>query len=99
MSRSKAGMGGGKSGKSHKPSAHEIHIKRAHGGGFIVKHHKKKKAGQIDMEEPQEHVVPDMDQLQQHVADHMSDQPAAGQGPLEPEQAPQAAPQPPMAGM
>jgi hypothetical protein len=29
-------------------------------------------------QEPTEHVVPDADQLQQHVADNMGDQPPAG---------------------
>jgi len=96
MSRSKSGMGGGKS--KPKSSAHEIHIKRAHGGGFIAKHHKKKKAGQIQDEEPQEHVLADLDQLKQHMDDHLGDQPPAGQGGME-EEAPQGMPQAPMQGM
>jgi hypothetical protein len=99
MSRSKSGMGGSKSkSKSSGSGPHEIHIKRAHGGGFIAKHHKKKKAGQLMDEEPQEHVLADLDQLKQHMDDHMGDQPPAGQGPME-EPAPQGAPQPQMPGM
>lgn len=98
MSRSKSGMGGRKSGKTSKPGPHEIHIKRAHGGGFIAKHHKKKKAGQLMDEEPQEHVLSDLDQLKQHMDEHMGDQPPAGQGGME-EETSQPAPQPSMAGM
>ncbi len=80
--RAKSHMGGGKkSEKSEKKSSgekpHEMHIKRAHGGGYIVKHHPKRKPGQMD-DEATEHVVPDADQLQQHVADNMGDQPPAG---------------------
>lgn len=79
--RAKSHMGGGK--KSSKKSEsrgdkpHEMHIKRAHGGGFIVKHHPKHKPGQMD-DEATEHVVPDADQLAQHVQDNMGDQPPAG---------------------
>jgi hypothetical protein len=73
-------MGGGKkSGKkseSHGDKPHEIHIKRAHGGGFVVTHHKKKSP--MDGSEPETHVVPDADQLQQHVQDNLGDQPPAG---------------------
>lgn len=83
-------MGGGKS--KSKSSAHEMHIKRAHGGGFIVTHHPKKKHP-MDDSEPEQHVVPDADALANHVQQNMGDQPAAGEGPAEPEQA-QAAPAP-----
>lgn len=79
--RAKSHMGGGKSKKSESKSGgekpHEIHIKRAHGGGFVVTHHRKHKMG-MDDGEPETHVVPDADQLQQHVSDNMGDQPPAG---------------------
>lgn len=95
MSRSKSGMGGGKStSKSKSSGAHEVHIKRAHGGGFVVKHHKKHKPGQLDQGEPEDHVISDMDQLKAHLDDHLGDQPPAGEGPA-PEQAAAPAPQAP----
>lgn len=90
MSRSKAGMGGSKpKSKSSSKKPHEIHVKRAHGGGFIAKHHHKSKPGE-DQQEPEEHVVPDMDALQQHLQDNLGDQPAAG---MPPQGAPAPAPQ------
>src|SRR6185312_3291057 len=82
--RAKSHMGGSKPKSKSKSSSgdkpYEIHVRRAHGGGFIAKHHKKRKPGEMD-EEPQEHVIPDIDQLQQHIADNMGDQPPAGEGP------------------
>jgi hypothetical protein len=76
-------MGGekkkGKS-KSGKKSVHRMNIRRAANGGFIVEHHMKP-----DPKDPmsgsdmEEHQVGDVDQLQQHVADHMGDQPEAEQ--------------------
>lgn len=88
--RSKSGMGGSKSKSKSKSKSsdkpHEIHVRRAHGGGFIAKHHKKHKPGE-DMEEPQEHVIPDMDQLQAHLQDNLGDQPPAGMPAADPSQA------------
>lgn len=79
--RAKSHMGGGKSKKSESKSSgekpHEMHIRRAHGGGFVVTHHKKK-SSMMDQSDPTEHVVPDADQLAQHVQDNMGDQPPAG---------------------
>ena len=107
-SRATAGMGGGKkSGKSGKSGSkgkhpHSIHIKRGASGGFIVTHHHKAKEGE-QAQEPEDHVVPDMDQLQQHLAENMGDQPDQGAEPS-PEAAPPAQAQagpggPPQAGM
>lgn len=80
--RAKSHMGGGKkSGKkseSHGDKPHEMHIKRAHGGGYVVTHHKHKKSPMDSMDEPETHVVPDADQLSQHVQNAMGDQPPAG---------------------
>lgn len=70
-------MGGGKKkSSSSKKHAHEMHIKRAHSGGFIVHHHpvpgSPEEAG-----EPESHVLPDIASLQAHVGDNMGDQPPA----------------------
>lgn len=71
-SRSKSTLGGKKS-KSSKP--HSIHVRRGHSGGFVATHHHKGGAGSMD--EPEEHVLPDIAALQQHMQDNMGDQPAA----------------------
>ena len=80
--RAKSAMGGGKKSKSssgkkskgHK--VHEMHIRHAKSGGYIVKHDfKADQAGGMSPE-PEEHAVPDMDQLQQHVDAHMQPPPA-----------------------
>lgn len=84
MSKDRVGsaMGGGKKSKS-KPSkkkggkhVHEMHIRHAHNGGYIVKHNFKPQpgAGGGMPQEPEEHQVPDMDTLQQHVGDNMQPQ-------------------------
>lgn len=77
MSRSKSGMGGGKSKSKSSSKAHEMHIKRAHGGGYVVTHHKAKKHP-MDDSDPETHVVPDAEALQAHVQGAMGDQPPAG---------------------
>lgn len=102
--RAKSHMGGSKKSEkkseSHGDKPHEMHIKRAHGGGFIVKHHPKQKADG-SMGESTDHVVPDADQLQSHIADNLGDQPPAGQGPSPDPNAQAAPPQgpPPQMGM
>lgn len=99
--RAKSHMGGSKpksksSSKSHsKP--HSIHVKRAHGGGFIATHHTKSKPGE-DIQEPQEHVLSDMNQLGQHMQDNLGDQPPAGGAPV-PQAMPQGGAPTPQAGM
>lgn len=88
--RAKSHMGGksgSKKSESHGDKPHEMNIKRAHGGGFVVTHHKAHKPG-MDMNDPETHVVPDADQLQQHVSDNMGDQPPAGTPPPDPNAAP-----------
>lgn len=89
-SRAKSVMGGKKSSSKksgHRP--HHIEIHRGKSGGFIVHHHFKSDAGEMPQESEQ-HVVPDMNSLQSHVADNMGDQgpapapaaaPAAATGP------------------
>lgn len=78
---------GGKSGK--KP--HSIHVRRGHSGGFIAQHfHKPDETGAA--QEPEEHVLPDMQSLQDHMASNLGDQGPAP-APAEPNPA-QAGPQP-----
>jgi hypothetical protein len=72
-------LGGGDKKKSSSKSGkvHEMHIRRAHSGGFIVKHHHEPDPESGASAPSEEHVVGDVDQLQQHVADNMGDQPGA----------------------
>lgn len=72
-SRAKSALGG-----SHKSSGkpHSIHVRRGKSGGFIATHHHKAAAGEM-AQEPEDHVVPDMDSLQQHMQAQMGDQPPA----------------------
>lgn len=98
-SRSKSHMGGGKPKEKSSSHAkpHEMHIKRAHGGGFIVKHHHKTDPMTGMTPDSEDHVVADPEQLQQHVADNMGDQPPAGTPMPQPQApAPQAGPMPGM---
>jgi len=81
--RGESVMGGKKSkskgGASKKP--HKMHIRHAANGGYIVEHHHKPDAtaalggGAPDMEE---HAVPDIGALQDHVGEHMAPEAAAG---------------------
>jgi hypothetical protein len=80
-SRSTAGMGGSKkssskseSKKSSKKHVHKMEIRRGASGGYIATHHSKPKPGEM-ADEPEEHVLPDMNQLQQHLSENMGDQP------------------------
>lgn len=72
-SRAKSAMGGGHKSSGH---PHSIHARRAHSGGFIATHHHKAGADG-SMPEPEEHVLPDMESLQAHMAQNMGDQPPA----------------------
>ena len=97
-SRGKSAMGGGSKSKSKSKSGskkpHELHIRRGHSGGFIVKHSHKMDADTGEMPPEEEHVLPDLSSLQNHVADNMGDQGAAPA----PEAAPAAGPVPAAAG-
>jgi hypothetical protein len=94
-SRSKAVLGGkGKSKSKGGKKPHHIEIHRGKSGGFIVKHHHDLPEDGGAPEEPDQHIVPDMDSLQSHVADNMGDQP-----PMPASAAPAPAPAPaPAAG-
>jgi len=62
---------GGKK-KSKKP-VHKMHIRRATSGGFIAEH--ESMPGSEPMGPNEEHAVPNLEALQQHVAEHFSGQP------------------------
>jgi hypothetical protein len=63
-------------GKSSKKSKiHRMEIRHAASGGYIVTHHQKPAADSMlgGAQEPEEHAVPDVAALQQHVAANMGD--------------------------
>lgn len=69
-------------GHAGKKRVHEMHIRRAKTGGFIVRHDMEDATGNPQASE--EHAVPDSEALHDHVED------AFGEGqPQEPEQAPE----------
>lgn len=73
-SRAKAVLGGkGKSKSKSGKKPHSIHVKRGKSGGFIVTHHHAPDDAGVTPE-PEDHVVPDLDSLHQHVDDSMGDQ-------------------------
>jgi len=103
-SRATSGMSGKKSSKSggkkssHKP--HSIHVRRGKSGGFVAEHHFKNDSPDQMAPESEEHVLPDMAALQDHMAQNMGDQgpaPAAPPAP-DPSQTAQAGPPPAAAG-
>jgi hypothetical protein len=78
--RASSAMGGGKKKSKKKKSSgkhvHEMHIRHAANGGYIVKHHFKPVAGGGGQpQEPEEHAIPDMPGLQDHVQDNMQQPP------------------------
>ena len=78
-SRANSHMGGGKSKSKSKSSGkkpHSMHVKRGHSGGFVVTHHHQPDESGA-MAEPEDHVVPDMASLQDHLQAGMGDQPPA----------------------
>lgn len=96
-SRAHAAMGGKKSSKKHSSGKKviEIHIRPGKSGGFIVKHdlkHDDKDVmGGVPMPTSEEHVVPDMPSLQQHLADHMPESSDEDETNPQPESNPMAA--------
>jgi hypothetical protein len=88
-SRSKSVLGGKKSKSKSKSHAHSMHIHRGKSGGFVVTHHHE--PDETGMTAPSEdHVVPDLDSLHQHMDASMGDQPPAPQA--APPEAAQAGP-------
>lgn len=79
--RAKSSMGGKKSSaKSGGKKPHSIHIKRGHSGGFVATHHHQPDETGAAMPS-EEHVVPDLSSLQDHIASNMGDQ---GPAPMSP---------------
>jgi hypothetical protein len=93
-SRAKSALSGGHKKSGGKP--HSIHVRRGHSGGFVATHHHKP-GEDGSMQEPEEHVIPDIDSLNQHMASNMGDQPPAPAAPPPDPAAAQGAP-PPAAG-
>lgn len=71
-SRAKSAMGG--SHKTGKP--HSIHVRRGKSGGFIAHHHHMPDESGMAAP-PEEHVIPDLASLQDHMQQNMGDQPPA----------------------
>jgi hypothetical protein len=105
-SRAKSTMGSKKSGKKSGKKPHSMHIKRGKSGGFIVEHHHQADDGDM-APEPEDHVVPDLASLHDHLDQNMGDQepapapspdmsqtPPAGAGAGGPAAAPAPAPAP-----
>jgi hypothetical protein len=77
--RGESVMGGSKKPKkkkSKKKPVHEMRIRHAANGGYIAKHSFKSRPGQAP-EEDEEHAIPDVNSLQEHVGDHMATPPPA----------------------
>ena len=99
-SRGKSAMGGSKSKSKQKSGKkpHSIHVRRGKSGGFIAEHHFKASKPDEMTPETEEHVLPDIQSLQDHMAQNMGDQPdqeaeaSAPPPPAAPPQAQQAAP-------
>lgn len=84
--------GGKKSGGKHKVKRMTIH--HAKNGGYIISHDMENEPDEPgESSDPEEHIAPDMNSLQGHVAEHMA-QPEAGP---EPSPSPAGAPPAPPA--
>lgn len=62
--------------KAGKKPVHEMNIRHAANGGFIAKH-SFKPSPEDAAPQDEEHAIPDMDALHQHMDDHMSMPPPA----------------------
>lgn len=100
MSRTKSAMSGHEKAKKSGKKPHSIHVRHAASGGYIATHHHKpSKESMLDSSEPEDHILPDMQALQQHMADNMPQpedqgQPSPDQSGGAPPPPPQAAPAP-----
>lgn len=76
-------------GKHH---VHEMHVRRAAGGGYIARHDMADESGapanMLGGGASPEHILPDADALHAHMDEHMGDQPAMGEAPPPPGGAP-----------
>jgi hypothetical protein len=60
--------------KKGKHKVKGMHVRKADSGGFIAKHEDMMPGEDGVMPPPQEHVLPDMGALQQHMQDHMGEE-------------------------
>src|SRR4051812_30099251 len=92
-SRGKSAMGGGHKGKSKGKKAHRLEIRHGKSGGHVVTHHFPP-GDDGQMQDPEEHIMPDKAALLNHIAENTPDDPAQAQA------APAAAagPMPPQMG-
>lgn len=75
--RGESAMGGKKNKtKEGGKKPHKLHVRHAAGGGYIAEHHFKGGANGEAPPEMEEHAVPDIAALQEHVGQHMA--PEAG---------------------
>lgn len=70
------GKGGKKKSKKSKRHVHEMTIRHSANGGYIARHSFKQPPGG-EMQEPEEHTVPDVNALASHVQDNMATPPPA----------------------
>lgn len=66
--------------KPVKRHVHKMEIERGAHGGYVVHHHMKGGEKEHEGERTGPHVIPSHEDLQDHVADTMGDQPDAGAG-------------------
>lgn len=73
-------LDGGKKGKSE-THTHRVEYERAHNGGYVATVHKHHGKGPHSEghSHTETHVIPDKEQMMEHMDEHMGDQPAAGE--------------------
>lgn len=74
-SRAHSVLGGKSKSASKGKKPHSIHVRRGKSGGYIAEHHFKADSPDQPIPESEEHVLPDLEALQSHMADNMGDQP------------------------
>ena len=74
-SRAHSVLGGKSKSASKGKHPHSIHVRRGKSGGYIAEHHFKAESPDQPTPESEEHVLPDLEALQSHMADNMGDQP------------------------
>lgn len=83
-SRTHSTMGGGKK-KSKKKGkgkkAHKMTIRRSANGGYIAEHSYQPEGPEQMAPEPEEHTVPDIEALKEHVGEHMAPEEQQEQAP------------------
>ena len=91
----KRALGGKKGGKA-KLHTHEVTYTRAGNGGYHAKVQRHRGAGPHSegYSHTEDHVLPDAESMQEHLGQHMGDQPEVGEmdSPAEPQESPQQDP-------